>query len=42
MKKFLVIFAVVVVMGVVFTSCKTHEKCPAYGKIEQNQQEQSV
>ncbi len=32
MKKAILVLSVFFLAGVVFTSCKSHEKCPAYGK----------
>ena len=34
MKKLFVIAFAVFLLGIILSSCKTHEKCPAYGKIE--------
>lgn len=36
MKKVIVIASVLFLAGVVFSSCKSHEKCPAYGKTNSN------
>jgi hypothetical protein len=33
MKKFFLSFVAVTLIGLAFTSCKSHEKCPAYGKV---------
>ncbi|MDZ4665615.1 MAG: hypothetical protein SGJ15_12100 [Bacteroidota bacterium] len=33
MKKFLLSIAAVAFIGASFTSCKSHEKCPAYSKV---------
>jgi len=33
MKKFLIIFVSVVFVSATFSSCKSHERCAAYGKI---------
>ena len=33
MKKFLVVAIAVIFVSVSITSCKTHERCAAYGKI---------
>jgi len=33
MKKFCVIIASVVFIGLSFSSCRSHERCAAYGKI---------
>ncbi len=35
MKKVFAIAAVFVVLASSFTSCKSHEKCPAYSQVEQ-------
>lgn len=32
MKKFLQITFILAAVAVLFTSCKSHEKCPAYGQ----------
>jgi hypothetical protein len=32
MKKAILVLSVLFLGTVVFTSCKSHEKCPAYGK----------
>lgn len=34
MKKFAVLSIVVLVVAISFTSCKSHEKCPAYSKVD--------
>lgn len=34
MKKVISLSIVVLVVAISFTSCKSHEKCPAYGKVE--------
>ncbi len=36
MKKAILVLTVIFLAGVVFTSCKSHEKCPAYGKANSN------
>jgi hypothetical protein len=41
MKKVLYIVCAVFLIGV-FSSCRTHERCPAYGKIAQEKAEKSV
>lgn len=33
MKKVFLLLAIVTFVGSVFTSCKSHERCPAYGKV---------
>jgi hypothetical protein len=35
MKKVLLLLAIVTFVGSIFTSCKSHERCPAYGKATQ-------
>ena len=35
MKKFIPVTLIAFVVAVAFSSCKSHEKCPAYGKVEQ-------
>ncbi len=37
MKKLLYATLVLVVMSIVFSSCKSHEKCPAYGQAKTEQ-----
>ena len=34
MKKLAVIALILVVSAISFSSCKSHEKCPAYSKVE--------
>lgn len=34
MKRFLIALAFVSLLAGTMTSCKSHERCPAYGKIE--------
>jgi len=41
MKKVLYIVCAVILIGV-FSSCRSHERCPAYGKIDQEKAEKSV
>ena len=36
MKKFAAIAIIIVLGAVSFTSCKSHEKCPAYSKVEKS------
>lgn len=36
MKKLLSVILVALVISVSLSSCKSHERCPAYGKVEQN------
>jgi hypothetical protein len=36
MKKFILAVTVFFVAGVAFSSCKSHEKCPAYSKANTN------
>lgn len=33
MKKFLAFIATVAVFAILLSSCKSHELCPAYGKV---------
>ena len=33
MKKFLAIIATVALFAIILSSCKSHELCPAYGKV---------
>jgi hypothetical protein len=35
MKKVLLVLALVVTTGALFTSCKSTHSCPAYGKVHQ-------
>jgi len=39
MKKLFVITFTVILLGIFLSSCKTHERCPAYGKIEKAKSE---
>jgi hypothetical protein len=34
MKKLLVIAVAIFLLGIFVSSCKTHERCPAYSKVE--------
>jgi hypothetical protein len=34
MKKFLAIIATVALFAIILSSCKSHELCPAYGKVD--------
>ena len=36
MKKILPITLIVFIIALAFSSCKSHERCPAYGKVEQS------
>ena len=36
MKKFISLTLLAFVIAVSVSSCKSHERCPAYGKVEQN------
>lgn len=36
MKKVLLFLAIVTFVGSVLTSCKSHERCPAYGKVNKS------
>jgi len=40
MKKTLIILIMVVLIGMIFSACKTSEKCPAYGETHRYQIEQ--
>jgi len=42
MKRILTLLAIVMVVCSVLTSCKTHERCPAYGKINKNDNSKTV
>ena len=42
MKRILTLLAIVMVVCSVLSSCKTHERCPAYGKINKGNIEKSV
>jgi hypothetical protein len=42
MKRKVLLFAVVVAVVSLLASCKTHERCPAYGKINKNNVEKTV
>jgi hypothetical protein len=42
MKKLFVIVIAVFLLGVLFSSCKTHEKCPAYGKANNVKSEKPI
>lgn len=43
MKKTLILFGFVALFAFVFTSCKSHETCPAYGKVsKQNSIEKRI
>jgi len=35
MKKIISLFVIAFVVALTFSSCKSHERCPAYGKVEQ-------
>lgn len=39
MKKILVISALVITLGIALVSCKSHERCPAYGQAAVDQTE---
>jgi len=34
MKKFISFSIIALIVAISFTSCKSHEKCPAYGKAD--------
>jgi hypothetical protein len=36
MKKFTILSLVAIVLAISLSSCKSHEKCPAYSKVEHN------
>lgn len=36
MKKIISVSLIVFVIALTFSSCKSHERCPAYGKVEQS------
>jgi hypothetical protein len=36
MKKVLSIFLALLVVGISVAGCKSHERCPAYSKVEQS------
>jgi len=38
MKKILLVLAVSLFVGVLFTACHAYEECPAYGQIEDSQE----
>jgi len=38
MKKILTVTAALFLMAVLYSSCKSHGTCPAYGKVETNKQ----
>jgi hypothetical protein len=40
MKKVAVLIITIVILGIIATSCKTREKCPAYGETQKFQIEQ--
>ena len=37
MKNLIFLSIVTLVMAISLSSCKSHEKCPAYGKVEKRQ-----
>ena len=37
MKKLLFVTAALFIVALVFSSCKGHETCPAYGKVDSKQ-----
>lgn len=37
MKRFFIALAFVCFVALAFSSCKGHEKCPAYGEVEKEQ-----
>ncbi len=42
MKKILVTLALMAFVAAIFSSCKGHERCPAYGKVDKGQTEKNV
>jgi hypothetical protein len=40
MKKIAVLIITIVILGIIVSSCKTREKCPAYGETQKFQIEQ--
>lgn len=36
MKKLVSLILIAFVVSISLSSCKSHERCPAYGKVEQN------
>ncbi len=40
MKKIVVLFIAMVILGIIVISCKSAEKCPAYGEAKKFQIEQ--
>jgi hypothetical protein len=42
MKKFLAIIATVALFAIILSSCKSHELCPAYGKVNAKAKTQQV
>jgi hypothetical protein len=42
MKKFFVIIISIVVVSATFSSCKSHERCAAYGKINKIETEKTI
>jgi hypothetical protein len=40
MKKVIVLILAIVVMGIILSSCKSSQKCPAYGEAKKFQIEQ--
>ncbi|MFH1320883.1 MAG: hypothetical protein ABII90_09560 [Bacteroidota bacterium] len=42
MKKFVLLLTAIVLIGLILSACRTHERCPAYGKIDKKKVEKSV
>jgi hypothetical protein len=42
MKKIIIFFAVCLLVGSLFSSCKSHKPCPAYSQAETEQAETNV
>jgi hypothetical protein len=38
MKKFLIASAALFLMAVLYSSCKSHGTCPAYGQVDSNKE----
>ncbi len=38
MKRILIILVVSFLIGIAFSSCKTHKPCPAYGSVDTEQE----
>jgi len=42
MKKFALIVFAVALVSMMFSSCRSHERCPAYGKVDVENQDKQV